>query len=318
MTQWKLPENLQDLPPIQAKKLETLRRKLLDLFERSGYEFVMPSLLEYEDSLNAHGRDLNLDTFKVVDQLSGKMMGITSDLTTQTSRMDAYLSDSKSENKFCYAGPVIRTKASQDHSRELYQIGIEYYGNEKIDADKEVIITLIKSLKLLKIKDITIDINHLDIFNTFCKKLVISKIDENKFAEAVMLKDKNTIKKILDNDNDQNSITMILQLLEIYGDKNSIIEIESLLKSKKISSKCLDSLKQLIQVIEDAGAKVSFDFSDIRGYKYHSGLIFSAYSSQFKSVIAQGGRYDNLNKDIGQDRAATGFSLDLRYLINHL
>jgi ATP phosphoribosyltransferase regulatory subunit len=318
MTQWKLPENLQDLLPAQAKKLETYRRQLLDLYENSGYQFIMPSLLEYEDSLNAHGKDLNLDTFKVVDQLSGKMMGVTSDLTTQASRMDAYLANTKTENKFCYAGPVIRTKASQDQSRELYQVGIEYYGNAKIDADKEVVLTLIKSLKLLNINNIIIDINHLDIYLALKQQLTLSAIDEVKLADAVMLKDKQAVQQILKKQNDQASINSVLQLLELYGDKNTLNDLEKLFKNLKVISQCLGVVKELIQLIEQAGATVSLDFADIRGYQYHTGLIFSAYSPQFKSVIAQGGRYDNLNEAIGQQRPATGFSLDLRYLINYL
>jgi len=245
-------------------------------------------------------------------------MGVTSDLTTQASRMDAYLANTKTENKFCYAGPVIRTKASQDQSRELYQVGIEYYGNAKIDADKEVVLTLIKSLKLLNINNIIIDINHLDIYLALKQKLILSAIDEARLADAVMLKDKQAVQQILTKQNDQASINSVLQLLELYGDKNTLNDLEKLFKNLKVISQCLGVVKELIQLIEQAGATVSLDFADIRGYQYHTGLIFSAYSPQFKSVIAQGGRYDNLNEAIGQQRPATGFSLDLRYLINYL
>ena len=157
MSQWRLPDNLEDLLPAKASKLESIRRVLIDLFESYGYQFIMPSLLEYEDSLRAHGKDLDLDTFKVVDQLSGRMMGMSSDLTTQTSRVDAYLIDQNNEeNKLCYAGQVLRTNAGSGSSRELFQIGLEYFGNEKLDADIEVQTILIKSLQQLNINKISI------------------------------------------------------------------------------------------------------------------------------------------------------------------
>ena len=318
MTQWKLPENLQDLLPSQAKKLEICRRQLLDLYDEAGYQFVMPSLLEYEDSLNAHGKDLDLDTFKVVDQLSGRMMGVTSDLTTQAARIDAYLADNQTTNKFCYAGPVIRTKAQQDQSRELYQIGMEYYGNSGIDADKEVVLTLIKSLKLLKIKEIVIDLNHLGIYTALKNNLTITAPNESAFAKAVMLKDKQSVQSILEHDNDKEAIDEIIQLLDLYGGADIFDSVKSFANSFSTMTKSIEILKQLIELIEESGAQVSLDLSDIRGYQYHTGLIFSAYSPQFKSVIAQGGRYDNLNGALGQQRPATGFSLDLRYLINNL
>ena len=130
MSQWRLPDNLEDLLPAKASRLESIRRVLIDLFESYDYQFIMPSLLEYEDSLRAHGKDLDLDTFKVVDQLSGRMMGVSSDLTTQASRVDAYLFDqNNNENKLCYAGQVLRTNVGPGSSRELFQVGIEYFGS---------------------------------------------------------------------------------------------------------------------------------------------------------------------------------------------
>ena len=167
MSQWRLPENLKDLLPEQAKKLELYRRSLLDLFERKGYQIIIPSLLEYVDTLNAHGKDLDLDTYKVVDQHTGKMMGLSSDLTTQTARIDDYLSKDQSINKLCYAGPVLRTKSLRGQSRELYQVGLECFGNTSLSADIEVQKTLIESLNLLNIKDIILDVNHLDLYNLF-------------------------------------------------------------------------------------------------------------------------------------------------------
>ena len=317
MAQWKLPENLEDFLPVQAKKLENYRRQLLDLFEKLGYKFIIPSLLEYEDSLNAHGKDLNLDTFKVVDQMSGRMMGVSSDLTTQVSRIDAYLSEGKGENKLCYAGPIIRTKAGIGQSRELYQIGLEYYGNPKVEADTEIVNTLIESLKLLKIKDIIIDINHLAVYRSIIKEVDLDVNQKDLLAEAVTLKDKTQINHILQPTKDKRTIDKLTNLIDLYGDQDVFKLIKEQFSNDKELKKCFDDVQKVVNVADKAGAKVNFDFSDIRGYQYHTGIMFAAYASGFKSALAQGGRYDNLNSSLGSMRPATGFSMDLKYIVNH-
>lgn len=317
MAQWKLPENLEDFLPVQAKKLENYRRQLLDLFEKLGYKFIIPSLLEYEDSLNAHGKDLNLDTFKVVDQMSGRMMGVSSDLTTQVSRIDAYLSAGKGENKLCYAGPIIRTKAAMGQSRELYQIGLEYYGNPKVEADTEIVNTLIKSLKLLNINDIIIDINHLAVYRSIINEIDLDVNQKDLLAEAVTLKDKTQINHILQSTKDKKTIDKLTNLVDLYGNQDVFKLIKEQFANDKELKKCFDDVQKIVDVVEKEGAKVNFDFSDIRGYQYHTGIMFAAYASGFKSALAQGGRYDNLNSSLGSMRPATGFSMDLKYIVNH-
>jgi ATP phosphoribosyltransferase regulatory subunit len=317
MAQWKLPENLEDFLPVQAKKLESYRRQLLDLFEKLGYKFIIPSLLEYEDSLNAHGKDLNLDTFKVVDQMSGRMMGVSSDLTTQVSRIDAYLSEGKGENKLCYAGPIIRTKAAMGQSRELYQVGLEYYGNPNVEADTEIVNTLIESLKLLNIKDIIIDINHLAVYRSIIKEVDLDINQKDLLAEAVTLKDKTQISHILQTTKNKKIIDLLSNLVELYGDQDVFKLIKEQFSKDKELKKCFDDVQKVVDVVEKEGAKVNFDFSDIRGYQYHTGIMFAAYASGFKSALAQGGRYDNLNSSLGSMRPATGFSMDLKYIVNH-
>jgi ATP phosphoribosyltransferase regulatory subunit len=314
MSQWLLPENVEDLLPIQAKQLEIYRRKLLDLYTKNGYELVIPSLLEYAESLNAFGRDLDLDTFKVVDQLSGRMMGVSSDLTTQTSRIDSQLIKENKINKLCYAGPVLRTNTALTQSRELYQVGIEYFGELDISADIEVQKILINSLKLLDINDITLDINHLDIYNQLILDLNLSAQDKIEIAEALMIKDKVELRKILNKYNKSDASEKIIELVDLYGDKNILNEILKLLPGNKNIKSTINKLKSLYEALIKTDIKINFDFSDIRGYQYHSGLIFSAYSSKYSTAIAQGGRYDNINNN----RAATGFSMDLRFIINQM
>ena len=313
MSQWRLPENLKDLLPEQAKKLELYRRLLLDLFDRKGYKMVIPSLLEYVDTLNAHGKDLDLDTYKVVDQLTGKMMGVSSDLTTQSARIDDYLSKDQNINKLCYAGPVLRTKSLRGQSRELYQVGLECFGDRNLMADIEVQKTLIASLKLLNIKDIVLDINHLDLYNLIISRLGLDAQQKYEIAQAMMIKDLSALKQLLTKFKNNKYAEMLLNLLDMYGDKKIIHELELLDSSDKDIKKIIVDLDTLVENLEGLDVKLSFDFSDIRGYQYHNGLIFSAYSKTFKSVIAQGGRYDNLNNN----RPATGFSMDLRYIVSH-
>jgi len=314
MSQWRLPENLKDFLPQQAKKLEIYRRLLLDLFDRKGYQMVVPSLLEYVDTLNAHGKDLDLDTYKVVDQLTGKMMGISSDLTTQTARIDDYLSKDQNINKLCYAGPVLRTKSLRGQSRELYQVGLECFGDTNLSADIEVQKTLIESLKLLNIKDIVLDVNHLDLYNLIISRLDINPQEKSEIAQAMIIKDASSLQGLLTRFNKNKDAKILMNLLGMYGDKKIIKELKLLDSSNDDIQKIIVDLDALVKNLEDSDVKLCFDFSDIRGYEYHNGLIFSAYSKVFKSVIAQGGRYDNLNRN----RPATGFSMDLRYIVSHL
>ena len=278
----------------------------------------MPSLLEYEDSLRAHGKDLDLDTFKVVDQLSGKMMGMSSDLTTQASRVDAYLVDQNNkENKLCYAGQVLRTNAGPGSSRELFQIGLEYFGSEKIKADIEVQTILIKSLQHLNINKISMDINDLSIYRSIIKKIDLTLTETDDLSKAIMLKDISSAKDILKRFGKNKDIDQLFALFNIYGDSSVLNDLEKLDKNNSLFMESVKNLKIINEKIKRLGADVTFDFSEIRGYQYHKGIIFSAYADGFTSAVAQGGRYDNLNELLGIKRPATGFSLDLRYLINN-
>jgi ATP phosphoribosyltransferase regulatory subunit len=173
MNQWLLPENTEDIFPEKAVVIETKKRLLLDLYLKNGYQLIFPSMLEFSDSLNAYGRDLDLETYKVVDQMTGKMMGVSSDLTTQAFRIDSQMKE-KGINKLCYAGTVLRANPSNKQPRELLQVGAEYFGDASIDADLEIQKLLIESLKALDIKDIVLDINHLDVYNSLKNEIALS------------------------------------------------------------------------------------------------------------------------------------------------
>ena len=214
----------------------------------------------------------------------------------------------------CYAGPVLRAKTNQNQSRELYQVGIEYFGSLDIAADIEVQTILINSLKLLNIRDITLDINHLDIYNQLISELELSEEDKIFIAEALMIKDKGALRKTLKNYSKNVMSEQLVELTDLYGDKNVLDQIVKLIPGNKTIKSTVDKLKSLYEILIGTGIKISFDFSDIRGYQYHSGLIFSAYSPSYSTAIAQGGRYDNIKNS----RAATGFSMDLRFIINQM
>lgn len=319
MSKWRLPNNLEDLFSNKAKKLELFRRKLIDLFADYDYQYIMPSLLEFEDSLKAYGKDLDIDTFKVVDQSSGRMMGISSDLTTQAARVDAYLlSENNSINKLCYAGQILKTKAGPGSSRELFQVGLEYFGNAELAADIEIQTILIKSLMLLGCEDVTIDVNDLGIYKILTGNLDLLGQEREELAAAMMLKDKSLVKSILKRFNNKSDVKKIISLLDMVGDKSILEKLKNLYGEDNIFVESIKKLEMLSKNIESLDSVVTFDFSDIRGYQYHSGIVCNAYAKGFTAPVAQGGRYDNLNEAIGLKRPATGFSLDLRYLINNL
>jgi len=317
MNQWLLPENAEDIFPKKALAIETKKRLLVDLFLKNGYQLIYPSMLEFSDSLNAYGKDLDLETYKVVDQMTGKMMGITSDLTTQAFRIDSQMK-STGVNKLCYAGPVLRANPSSKQPRELFQVGAEYFGDSSINADLEIQKLLIESLNILDIKDIVFDINHLDIYDSLKSQIDLTPNESIKLGNAMMIKDKGEIEKILDKKNNTDAIKRIVSLTDLYGDESILEELKTLLPDKAIANSIYKSLTSICDSLKKLNVEISFDFSDIRGYQYHTGIVYSAYAQKFNTSVAQGGRYDNMNKLDMQMRPATGFSIDLRFIINNL
>jgi len=317
MNQWLLPENTEDIFPEKAVAIETKKRLLLDLYLKNGYQLIIPSMLEFSDSLNAYGRDLDLETYKVVDQMTGKMMGMSSDLTTQAFRIDSQMKE-KGINKLCYAGPVLRANSSSKQPRELLQVGAEYFGDSSIDADLEIQKLMIQSLKALDIKGIILDINHLDVYNSLKNEIDLSPSESLNLADAMMLKDKDEIEKILSKNNNSKIMKKLLSLTDLYGDESILKNLNKVLEDQAVANNVIKSLTSLCENLKKMDVEISFDFSDIRGYQYHTGIVYSAYAQKFNTAVAQGGRYDNMNKSISDMRPATGFSIDLRFIINNL
>tara|TARA_B110000305_G_scaffold72788_1_gene81640 strand:- start:360 stop:1319 length:960 start_codon:yes stop_codon:yes gene_type:complete len=317
MNQWLLPENAEDIFPEKAVAIETKKRLLLDLYLKNGYQLIFPSMLEFSDSLNAYGRDLDLETYKVVDQMTGKMMGISSDLTTQAFRIDSQMGE-KGINKLCYAGSVLRANSSSKQPRELLQVGAEYFGNPGLDADMEIQKLLIQSLNALDVKGIVLDINHLDVYNSLKNEVDLLPSEELMLGNAMMLKDKIEIEKILSKKNNNDIIKKIISLTDLYGDESILKNLNKLLPDQSVANDVIKSLTRICENLKKMDVEISFDFSDIKGYQYHTGMVYSAYAKKFNSAVAQGGRYDNMNKFSADMRPATGFSIDLRFIINNL
>ena len=317
MKQWLLPENAEDIFPKKAVVIEAKKRLLIDLYLKNGYQLIFPSMLEFSDSLNAYGRDLDLETYKVVDQMTGKMMGVSSDLTTQAFRIDSQMGE-KGINKLCYAGSVLRANSTIKEPRELLQIGAEYFGDQSIDADLEIQKLLIQSLKALDIKDIVFDINHLDVYNSLKDEVDLLPSEDLSLGNAMMLKDKIEIEKILSKKNNSDITKKLVSLTDLYGDESILKNLIKLLPDQSVANDVTKSLTCICENLKKMDVEISFDFSDIRGYQYHTGIVYSAYAQKFNTAVAQGGRYDNMNKFSADIRPATGFSIDLRFIINNL
>lgn len=315
MNQWTLPDYVEDMLPDDASYLESLRRSILDLYQAHGYFYVIPPMLEYIESLNSNGKDMDLDTFKVVDQLSGRLMGVRADITPQVARIDAHLIQNDEVTRLSYAGSVLRTKpASFLQSREPFQIGAELYGFQGIEADLEIQTLLIKTLNTIGIKHPIFDFNHLDIFTTLIASLNIEPDQLDHLYQAMQKKDKSEVVD-LTKSMDKKNQDAIIALINLYGDASILKEAEKVLPENHTIINALHFLKQIDNALKNNAIKISYDLSDIRGYQYHNGLVFSVYAENCYSPIALGGRYDNIGASFGRNRPATGFTMDLKNIV---
>jgi ATP phosphoribosyltransferase regulatory subunit len=315
MNQWTLPDYVEDMLPDEAVYLESLRRSILDLYQAHGYFYVIPPMLEYIESLNSNGQDMDLDTFKVVDQLSGRLMGVRADITPQVARIDAHLIHNQEVTRLSYAGSVLRTKpASFLQSREPFQIGAELYGFKGIEADLEIQTLLIKTLNTIGIKSPVFDFNHLDIFTSLIASSNIERDLLDRLYEAMQKKDQSEVKSLTQSLDKKNREALIA-LVSLYGDVNILKEADKVLPQDKAIKNALQFLNQIDKALKEYEIKISYDLSDIRGYQYHNGLVFSVYADQCYSPIALGGRYDNIGASFGRKRPATGFTMDLKNIV---
>ena len=311
---WILPEYVEDILPAEARRIEAARRRILDLFFKKKYELVMPPLLEFTDSLfTGTGHDLELRTFKVVDQFSGRTMGLRADITPQVARIDAHLLNRKGVTRLCYCGSVLHTRpASPGATREPIQIGAEMYGNAAVAADIEVQALLCDALAAAGMKGVRLGIGHVAVFRSIAQAGKIAGELESHLFEALQKKDLPALKSLTKGLKTRDAL---LLLPELYGDAKVLDVAAKRLPKISGLEKALATLRALAKACP---VPASFDLAELRGYHYHSGVVFDAYvdgkAGAASLVVARGGRYDDVGKAFGRARPATGFSIDLRSL----
>ena len=317
---WLLPEGISDLLPDAAQDLEGLRRALLDTYRRHGFELVLPPLVEYLDSLLiGSGGDLDLKTFKLVDQLSGQSLGVRADITPQVSRIDAHLLQQRDINRLCYAASVLRTRPSgQEGSREPIQIGAEIYGHAGIEADIEVIDLLLQSLALAELGPVRLDINHLGLASLLLAEL--EGVDEEAVLQLLQARDLPSLRELLAPWSQQPAAAALLALPECFGPAESAMaRARTVLAPWPQATPHLDALDAVLgslRLARHAGqVSLAIDLADVQGFRYHTGLGFAAYVEGHARAVGRGGRYDGIGAAFGRGRPATGFSLDLRELV---
>ncbi len=316
MQNWLLPEYIQDMLPDEAWRVERMRAQLLELLRASGYQLVSPPLLEYAESLLIDdSRDVDLRTFKLVDQLSGRTLALRADITPQVARIDAHLLNRQGVTRLCYAGSVLHTQpAGLTRTRELLQIGAELYGHGGLESDLEIQRLMLHSLALLGIDGVHLDLGHVGVFRALVNHAGIDKALENDLFTALQGKDGAALQALTE-PLDAALRNALLVLPALYGDCTEVLaRARSELPDYPGIRTALDELETVSGKLLPMASSFGIDLADLRGYHYHSGMVFAAYHTGSHDAIALGGRYDDLGRSFGRARAATGFSMDLRQL----
>ncbi len=318
---WLLPEGINELLPQQAEALERLRRELLDLFHSWGYELVMPPLIEYIESLSlGSSNDLDLQTFKLIDQLTGRLMGVRADMTPQVARIDAHLLKREAPTRLCYIGPVLQTRPSGfERSRELVQVGAELYGHTGIESDIEILRLMTAMLQQAGIEQLHIDLGHVGIFRGLAAEAGLDCEQERALFNILQRKAKAEIEAQLKTWSiAAPEAQRLLALVDLNGGAEVLDESRKVLCGA--GQGVIDALENLCQIAaaaerEFAELPLYFDLAELRGYHYQSGVVFAAFVPGHGQEIARGGRYDGIGEVFGRHRPATGFSADLKTLM---
>jgi len=315
MRAWLLPEYIEDILPAEAARIERLRRQMIDLFEVHGYELVMPPLLEYVESLlTGTGHDLDLQTFKLVDQISGRTLGLRADITPQVARIDAHLLNRAGVTRLCYAGSVLHTLPNgTNRTREPLQIGAELYGHAGIESDVEIQQLMMRALEVAGVRDAYLDIGHVAIFRSLVRHGRIEGELESELFRAIQAKDLPAVSELTQRV-PRRIREALAALPELYGGSEVLKEAARRLPAIDEITQALRDLQALSDGLRDAARIRCFDLAELRGYHYHSGVVFAAYMEGQPYAIGRGGRYDEVGKAFGRARPATGFSTDLREL----
>jgi ATP phosphoribosyltransferase regulatory subunit len=312
MTTWALPENLEDVLPADALKLERARRTAIDIFATRGYELVVPPLIEYVESLlSGVGKDMDLATFKLVDQLSGRMLGIRADTTPQVARIDAHVLNRVGVTRLCYAGSVLHTRASGlGKSRQPFQVGAELYGSSSLEADIEVQQLLLDTLAAVGVPALKLDIGHPSIFRALTEGL--DEATREALYAAVVAKDYPALAAFK-----VPHAKSLAALPTLYGDDAAHVlsHAAKVLPEHPAITVALAQLDRVALQFSKQGVAVSVDLGELGGYNYESGIAFAVFAKGAAEAVGRGGRYDDIGKAFGRARPATGFSMDLKALL---
>jgi ATP phosphoribosyltransferase regulatory subunit len=317
---WLLPDGIEEVLPEEAKHLESLRRKILDTFVCWGYELVIPPFIDYLDSLlTGSGHDLELQTFKLTDQISGEMLGVRADMTPQVARIDAHNINAEWPTRLCYAGTVLHTKGDPlEKTRSPMQIGAELYGHAGKESDVEVIRLMLEMLAMSGLQHVHLDLGHVGIYRALAKQAKLSEVQEAELFDVLQRKAKPELGELLSGYHIDGELkAMFLKLPELNGGKDVIAKARAVLMTANGEVK--QALADLEAIADKLTASypslpISFDLAELRGYHYHTGMVFAAFVPSVGREIARGGRYDNIGAIFGRARPATGFSADLKVL----
>ena len=316
-----LPEGVEEVLPPQTELMEQLRREIIDLFQSWGYELVIPPLMEYLESLlTGAGHDLDLQTFKITDQLTCRLMGVRADITPQIARIDAHRMKNDSPNRFCYLGPVLQTNPKGlSASRNPLQIGAELFGHDGLESDVEVICLMLAVLEKAGIKSVFIDLGHIEIFRGLVQQAELNGDQEHQLFDVLQRKAVSELKECLAEWKLPPAVAEMLEaLVDLNGEKEILLDAKK--RFSKAGKNVQQALSDLTEIVEQVSARitdlsVNIDLAELRGFHYHTGVMFAAYLPGQGQAIARGGRYDEIGEVFGRARPATGFSTDLKSLV---
>ena len=317
---WLLPDGIDEVLPEQAQLVESARRNLLDLYTCWGYDLVIPPMVEFTESLlSGSGADLDLMTFRVTDQISGRMMGIRADITPQTARMDAHSLCRQGPSRLCYAGTVLQTRPRGPlESRSPISIGVELFGEPSLDADIEVIELFLKTLEVAGIDSVHLDLGHVDISRGLLALANLNLGQEAEFFELLQSKAVAEINVWVDKNISDSELADWLKLLPTLSGGAEILQKarNSLAGAPDVVTGALNELEQILAALNDSDITVHLDLGELPGFHYHTGVVFAAYVQGHGKALGNGGRYDHVGESFGRSRPATGFAFDLKSLVS--
>jgi ATP phosphoribosyltransferase regulatory subunit len=320
---WLLPDGIEELLPIEAARAEALRRRLLDIYARWGYELVEPPLVEFLDSLLVNGNhDLDLQTCKVTDQLSGRLMGVRADITPQTARIDAHGLNREGATRLCYSGPVLHARPKTAlASRTPIQVGCELYGVSGMDADCEVMCLMLATAAAAGIQGVTLDLGHVAVFRGLARLAELDAAQEEELFDILQRKAIPELHSFVANTVKDNYAAGLLLSLPTWRGERAVLTqaAAALIAAPDTVRTAVTELEQLADALAQRapGVTLYFDLSELRGYHYHTGAVFALYVAGCGEALANGGRYDEFGAAFGRSRPASGFSADIKHLMQH-